>query len=216
MKEKRMKRPLAVQFRHTFIQIVVVSVFASIVTIMLSSVLTFLSLNKDIYPADYYEDQIPGIVSYVQKENVSLLEVSGQKGLAAMIKGNGIWYQVTDQDGNVIYGTLAEQPYTSKEDLFTNLLDKKVLRNGCYIETVPIEQEQGIRGAVILAYKIKPTFANMKGKILFAFFICSLLSPFLYLILFTLLFSRKFAGEINRPLELLSMASQKIKEKDLD
>lgn len=215
MKEKRMKRPLAVQFRHTFIQIVVVSVFASIVTIMLSSILTFLSLNKDIYPADYYEDQIPGIVSYVQKENVSLLEGSGQKGLAAMIKGNGIWYQVTDQDGNVVYGTLAEQPYTSKEDLFTNLLDKKVLRNGYYIESVPIEQEQEIRGAVILAYKIKPTFANMKGKILFAFFICSLLSPFLYLILFTLLFSRKFAGEINRPLELLSMASQKIKEKDL-
>ena len=99
MKEKRMKRPLAVQFRHTFIQIVVVSVFASIVTIILSSVLTFLSLDKDIYPADYYEDQIPGIVSYVRKENVSLLEVSGQKGLAALIKGNGIWYQVTDQDG---------------------------------------------------------------------------------------------------------------------
>ena len=69
-----------------------------------------------------------------------------------MIKGNGIWYQVTDQDGNVVYGTLAEQPYTSKEDLFTNLLDKKVLRNGYYIESVPIEQEQGIRGAVILAF----------------------------------------------------------------
>ena len=120
------------------------------------------------------------------KKMCLLLEVSGQKGLAAMIKGNGkYWYQVTDQDGNVVYGTLAEQPYTSKEDLFTNLLDKKVLRNGYYIESVPIEQEQEIRGAVILAYKIKPTFANMKGKscshfYLFSFVACFFISFFLH------------------------------------
>lgn len=216
MKEKRLKKSLAVQFRHTLMKIAVISVFASIATIILSAVLVLLSLNKDIYPADYYEDQIPEIKSYVQQEKTSLLEASGRNGLDAMIKGNGIWYQVTDQDGQVVYGTLTEQPYTSKEDLFANLLNKKVLRNGYYIETVPIEQGDEVQGTVILAYKIKTTFANGKGRILFVLFICSLLSPFIYIMIFTLLFSRKFAREINRPLELLSTAAQKIKEKDLD
>ena len=43
-----------------------------------------------------------------------------------------------------------------------------------------------------------------------------MLSPFLYFIIFTRLFSTLLVKKINLPLQLLIEASQKIKEKDLD
>ena len=47
----------------------------------------------------------------------------------------------------------------------------------------------------------------------FAAVILALCSPFLYIIGFTLLFSKVFAHKINQPLQLLIDASKKIQEK---
>ena len=44
----------------------------------------------------------------------------------------------------------------------------------------------------------------------------ALLSPFLYIVSFTLIFSRILAKKVNRPLQLLTDAAKKIKEKNLD
>lgn len=207
---------LATRFRYTFIKTIAVSVIASILTIALFSILFVFSLNKDIYPANYYEQQISGIASYVRERNEALLSASSQKALEATMKGDGILYQVVDADGNVIYGTLDKKPYKTKEELFNSFLNTTLLRNGYYIQTVPIEQDNKTEGAVLLAYTVKPTFINARGRVIFALFIISLLSPFLYIIVFTLWFSKKFAREINEPLQLLSDASHKIKDKDLD
>ena len=61
---------LAGKFRHMFILIIVSSIAASIITYVLAF---FLFLRSgDIYPANYYEQQVPGIQEYVKKENVAL------------------------------------------------------------------------------------------------------------------------------------------------
>lgn len=207
---------LAVRFRHTFIKTIAVCIVVSIFTIVLFSILFVFSLNKDIYPANYYEQQISGIVSYVRAKNTAMLSVSSQKALESTMKGGGILYQVVDADGDIIYGTMDKKPYVSKEELFNSFLNTTLLRNGYYIQTVPIEQNNKTEGAVLIAYTVKTTFINTRGQVIFAFFIISLLSPFLYIIGFLLWFSKKFAKEINKPLQLLSDASHKIKNKDLN
>lgn len=207
---------LVAQFRHTFILIIVSSILATLLTYML--VIGIFSLTKDIYPANYYERQIPGIEEYVYKDNMALLSQTSENRLSDIIQGDGMLYLVVDADGNTLYGTSLMKPFESKEELFADLVDKTVLRNGYYIHTVPIMDEIGeTKGAVLLFYQIKVTFANNTGRLVFLMIImAALLSPFLYIISFTLIFSRILAQKVNRPLQLLTDAANKIKEKNLD
>ena len=110
------------------------------------------------------------------------------------------------------------KPFESKEELFTDLVGQTVFRNGYYIYTVPIIDEIGeAQGAILLFYQIKVTFANNTGRLIFFIMILiALLSPFLYIVSFTLIFSRILAKKVNRPLQLLTDAAKKIKEKNLD
>lgn len=210
------KGSLSTRFRWTFVKTIAVSIVASILTIALFSALLVFSLNEDIYPANYYEQQVPGIASYVKEQDAALLRSSGQAGLEAVMKGSKMLYQVIDADAKVRYGTFNKHTFTSKEDLFDNFINTVQMSDGYYIQTVPIMQNNEIRGAVLLAYKIKPTFVNFKGQVIFTGFIVSFLSPFLYIIVSVFWFSKKFAKEINQPLQLLADASRKIREKDLD
>lgn len=214
--EKMKKSSLAIRFRYTFIKTVIASIIASIATIALFSALFVLSLNKDTYPADYYEQQIPGITAFVNECNGTILLPTNQKLLEDQIKGNGILYQVIDADGNVLYGSLDKNPYLSKDELFTTFVSQTVIRDGHYIKTIPITENNETKGAVLLAYIVKTTFVNPLGKIIYILFIASIFSPFFYIIIFTVLFSKKFAREINLPLELLLDAAHKIKAQNLD
>ncbi|HFL2601704.1 TPA: ATP-binding protein [Clostridioides difficile] len=63
---------------------------------------------------------------------------------------------------------------------------------------------------------MKITFANIRGRFVFAVIIMALFSPFLYIVGFTRWLSKRFVKNINQPLHLLIDASKKIKEKDLD
>ena len=206
---------LAGKFRHMFILIIVSSIAASIITYVLAF---FLFLRSgDIYQANYYEQQVPGIQEYVKKENVALFSEDGEAGLDATIQGDGLLYLVVDADGNVLYGTNPRRPYQSKEEIYEDFLDKTVLRDGYYIRTTAITDSEGeIKGAVLLSYQIKATYVNTRGKWTLIIVTMALFSPLLYIVVFTFWFSKSFAKSINRPLQLLIDASQKIKEKDLD
>lgn len=106
--------------------------------------------------------------------------------------------------------------FKTKEELFNNFINKTV-RKGGYIHTVPIKGDNGkIEGAVILFYQVKITFANSRGRFVFAVIIMALFSPFIYIVGFTRWLSKRFVKNINQPLHLLIDASKKIKEKDLD
>ncbi|HHQ5566487.1 TPA: ATP-binding protein [Clostridioides difficile] len=207
---------LITQFRHTFIFIIIASIVATVITYVFALYLYIHSLNKDIYPPNYYEQQVPRIEKYINEKNIALLSQSNEEGLKRTIRGDDMLYQVVDNNGNILYGTNPKKLFKTKEELFNNFINKTV-RKGGYIHTVPIKGDNGkIEGAVILFYQVKITFANIRGRFVFAVIIMALFSPFLYIVGFTRWLSKRFVKNINQPLHLLIDASKKIKEKDLD
>ncbi|CZR76217.1 Sensor histidine kinase YycG [Clostridioides difficile] len=207
---------LIAQFRHTFIFIIIASIVATVITYIFAIYLYIYSLNKDIYPPNYYERQVPRIEKYINEKNIALLSQSNEEGLKRTIRGDDMLYQVVDNNGNILYGTNPKKLFKTKEELFNNFINKTV-RKGDYIHTVPIKGDNGkIEGAVILFYQVKITFANIRGRFVFAVIIMALFSPFLYIVGFTRWLSKRFVKNINQPLHLLIDASKKIKEKDLD
>lgn len=207
---------LIAQFRRTFIFIIIASIVATVITYVFAIYLYIYSLNKDIYPPNYYERQVPRIEKYINEKNIALLSQSNEEGLKRTIRGDDMLYQVVDNNGNILYGTNPKKLFKTKEELFNNFINKTV-RKGGYIHTVPIKGDNGkIEGAVILFYQVKITFANIRGRFVFAVIIMALFSPFLYIVGFTRWLSKRFVKNINQPLHLLIDASKKIKEKDLD
>ncbi|HBF7897963.1 HAMP domain-containing histidine kinase [Clostridioides difficile] len=207
---------LIAQFRRTFIFIIIASIVATVITYVFAIYLYIYSLNKDIYPPNYYERQVPRIEKYINEKNIDLLSQSNEEGLKRTIRGDDMLYQVVDNNGNILYGTNPKKLFKTKEELFNNFINKTV-RKGGYIHTVPIKGDNGkIEGAVILFYQVKITFANSRGRFVFAVIIIALFSPFIYIVGFTRWLSKRFVKNINQPLHLLIDASKKIKEKDLD
>jgi signal transduction histidine kinase len=172
---------------------------------------------KVIYPANYYEKQIPGIEEYIRQRNTALLMQSSQNSLEKFIPGNGISYQVIDGECNLLYGTIKERIIQNREQLYSRI-NTTVGWKGHYIRTVPIVENDGkIFGAVLLSYQIKTSYVgNTANWWLTPLMIIILLSPFIYITVFTLIFSKLFTNNINKPLQLLMEASRKIKGKDLD
>ncbi|WP_333953539.1 hypothetical protein [Clostridioides difficile] len=172
---------LTAQFRRTFIFIIIASIVSTVITYVFALYLYIYSLGKDIYPPNHYELQIPRIEKYINEKNIALLSQSNEEGLKRTIRGNDMLYQVVDDNGNILYGTNPKKPFKTKEELFNNFINTTV-RNGGYIYTVPIKGDNGkIEGSVILFYQVKITFANSRGRFVFAVIIIALFSPFLYI-----------------------------------
>ncbi len=209
-------RPLVTQFRLTFIRIIAVSILATTATYLFAAVLYGRLEYGRIYPANYYENRIPEVESYIRRENARLLLREGEEGLKNAIGGEGMPYQVLDNKCNVLYGTNREKIFSSKGQLYNNL-NKTLRRQGRYIYTAPVIDDNGdIKGAVVLSYQLKPTYPKGNGGWIKLIFTIVLLSPFVYIIVFTQIFSKRFAGNINKPLNMLTEASHKIKQRDLD
>lgn len=96
---------LIAQFRHTFIFIIIASIVATVITYVFALYLYIHSLNKDIYPPNYYERQVPRIEKYINEKNIALLSQSNEEGLKRTIRGDDMLYQVVDNNGNILYGT---------------------------------------------------------------------------------------------------------------
>lgn len=210
-------RPLITQFRLTFTLIVLASIAATVVTYTLAVILYMSIQYKVIYPANYYEKQIPGIEEYIRQNNTALLMQSSQNSLEKLIPGNGISYQVIDGECNILYGTIKERIIQNQEQLYGNI-NTTVGWKGHYIRTVPIVENDGkISGAVLLSYQIKMSYVEKSANWwVTPLMIVILLSPFIYIIIFTLVFSKFLTNNMNKPLQLLMDASRKIKGKDLD
>lgn len=211
---------LSAQFRRTLFLIIITSVLASLITYA-GMIMFFIRAlnNNNIYGENYYEQQIPEIEKYIHKKNTTILSPSNAEDLNNMIHGDGLFYQVVDNDSNFIYGTYEKQVFKTKEELFSKL-NTKIMDSGNFVKVVPVIDESGkIEGAVLFAYQLKLTYANGNENVHWKddrVIMIALLSPFIYIIGFTILFSRILAKNINRPLKLLMDSSQKIKEKNLD
>ncbi|MGN7760751.1 ATP-binding protein [Paenibacillus sp. 22594] len=211
------KKPLKTQFQLAFTYIILSSVVATVITYALAVLLFMRVENKLVYPANHYEKRLPAIESYILQEQTALLALSARTALEAAIPGEGITYQVVDGNAHILYGTLDNVQIHGRTELY-KLLNTTMGIQSRYVHTVPvIDTEGAVKGAVLLSYALKPTYVNESGNMwMTVIFIGALVSPFLYILLFSLLFSRLVAGNINKPLRLLMEAARKIKEKDLD
>ena len=204
-------RSLVKSFRRTFVMILISGILATLITYIIAILLYFGIQNIGKYPENFYEKQIPKIEAYIHEKNTDLLYVRGESGLNNIIRGNGIMYQVLNSDCEVLYGTYKERIFSDTDKLIDKINITFVLK-GRIAYIVPIGNGTKIEGAVILLYKLGNPYKNI--RIIIA--VIAMLSPFLYFIIFTRLFSTSLVKKINFPLQLLIEASQKIKEKDLD
>lgn len=210
-------RPLKTQFQLTFALIILTSIAATIITYAAAAVL-YVSLEyQKVYPADYYEKQLPEIEDYIRKENTALLMLSAKDSLEKKIPLQGIGYQVLDGKCNILYGTIKEKIIQDTSQLYTQINIRTEWQKH-FLNTVPIIGNDGrISGAVLLSYQIKMSYTeNSNVWWLTLLFIVALISPFLYIVVFTLVFSRIFTDNINKPLQFLMDASHKISQKDID
>jgi len=191
--------------------ILISGILATLITYIIAILLYFGIQNIGKYPENFYEKQIPKIEAYIHEKNMDLLYVRGESGLNNIIRGNGIMYQVLNSDCEVLYGTYKERVFSDTDKLIDKINTTFVLK-GRFAYIVPIGNGTNIEGAVILLYKLGNPYKNI--RIIIA--VIAMLSPFLYFIIFTRLFSTSLVKKINFPLQLLIEASQKIKEKDLD
>ena len=213
---KMENRPLVTQFRLSFARIVIASILATVVTYILAAVLYSRATFRVIYPANYYEQQIPELDAYIREKNTALLSRSGEKGLQSVIHGDGMSYQVLNKDGSRIYGTNHKNVFKNKQELFSRL-NTTFRHGGRYTHVVPIVDPNGkIQGAVTLSYRLRMSYIGNSGRLVNAVLMAAIFSPFLYIIGFTVLYSRMFVRNIHHPLQILMDASRKIREKNLD
>lgn len=208
-------RSLVTGFRLTFAWIVISSMIATVITYGLVALIYMKNQYNSVYPANYYEQQIPGIDAFIRTKNMELLSAFNAEELSKAIRGDGIIYQVLDSKGEILYGTNKEKLFTDKKEILDKV-NTTFIRNGNFIHVVPIINDGNMVGAVTLSYQLRMSYSENNGFWLAAVIIIALLSPFLYVIGFTLLFSKIFVKTINAPLQLLMEAAQKIKEKNLD
>lgn len=207
------RKSIKTQFIVIFTAIILTSIIATIVTYFVGFII-FTSIEyKKIYPANYYEKKIPDIENYIRRKGESLLNIKEKSNIEKIIPSQGITYQIIDQNGDILYGTESQKFLNNKEDLYKKINTNQGL-NGRYVHIVPIIDKHGkIAGAVLLYYKLVPYYQSTAIKLIFTVI---LLSPFLYIIFFAILFSKKFVRDIKKPIDMLIEASEKIKQKNLD
>lgn len=211
------RKPLKSQFVITFILVIISSLIATIVTYYAGYIVYVKIEYKKIYPANYYEKKIPDIEDYIRNRGTVILNPEEKKSLEKIIPLEGVSYQVMDTNGNKIYGTDNQRIIKNKEEFYLKM-NTNIGMKGKYINLIPVIDSNGkIDGGVALSYTLTPHYVSTPDKIwIIPLFIVVVFSPFIYIVIFTLLFSRKFANNIGKPVNMLIDASKKVKDKDLD
>jgi signal transduction histidine kinase len=201
----------------TIVLIVLSSLLATIATYAAGIFLFKYLEYKSIYPANYYEAQLPDIETYLRQQNTALLESGAQEMLEQVIPLEGMDYQVLDAKGERLYGSVVGTFFQQPGELYQRL-NTTFAAKGKYVRTVPIVNGQGdLSGAVLLAYELQVSPANESGRIWIAvLFTATVIAPFVYFVLAIIFFSKRFAGRINQPLQMLMEAANQIKRKNLD
>jgi len=210
-------KPLKSQIRLTIVLIIVTSLLATIVTYAAGIVLFGYLLNRNLNPANYYEAQLPDIEAYIGEQGAALLDPDARERLEGVIPLEGIDYQVFDAAGNRLYGS-SGAAYVARPEELIRRLNTTFTAKGRFVRAVPVTGEAGgLAGAVLLAYEIRVTPADGGGRLWIPVLGAGLIAtPFVWFVLALLLFTRRFAARVNRPLAMLMEAANRIRDRNLD
>ncbi|WNQ10106.1 HAMP domain-containing sensor histidine kinase [Paenibacillus aurantius] len=215
------RQPLKRQLILTFVWILLLSAVCSAAAMV--SGFWWLTRSSWFQPANAYENQLPAIKDYVRSQHDRILDPASRPELEKRIPSEGIQYQVTDTTGRPIYGTLAERAIPGQAALLEQLnrtaaADPSFGFGGRFREVMPLSSAGGEwKGAILLQYKLEATASG--GSVLWAKAALALLflvSPFLFITLFTYLFAGRFGRRLARPVQELIEASKRIRDQDLD
>lgn len=172
--------------------------------------------NKLVNEANYHDKNSYIVQTYVREHGAQVIDPSFKEQLEKNAPIGDIKYEITDKTGSIIYGNTTEKLISSQGDLITKI---NTTSNESNIITryVPLFDNEGnLLGSFVVKYPIKVTIANNSNTMYSYILLIFLASPFIFIIIYSLIFGSKFAKNINKPLTQLIDASNKIKTNDLD
>ncbi|MEE0510387.1 MAG: HAMP domain-containing sensor histidine kinase [Peptococcaceae bacterium] len=211
-------RSLEGGMRRTLMAILAATVAATLVTYVAAGVVFVVLQDRYIQPANYSEQQVENVETLVDTAGAALLQADAAALLDEAVGDSALTYQVVDADGNTLYGTYQSDRALDRQTLLKEINTAKGEAEG-YVHTIPIFDAQGtFLGAVRCEYDFQLRFNRTEAlsRLVAVFFVLALVSPLLYLFLFSWLFSRRFAASIRTPLEMLRSAVEKIQARELD
>lgn len=212
-KERSIKNTFA---RH-FVSILAFSLVATLLTWGFLVLLLGYLFNRNVaHPANHYEAQIPAITQYAKTHGDSIIDKRGQASLEKLIPSQGMKYLVVSPAGETMYGDLQIRESLDRQTIIARLNQTHSSLNQAVKYTPVLSQNGEFIGALLLGYHLKVTAADpahnpMVTIGLLIFF----LTPFLYIILFTFIFGRRFSRMIGTPLQQLLRGAEMIKAKNL-
>lgn len=202
---------------YSSILILVCTAAASLLTWVGSIIYISSSYPGAPNPANYYESQLPDIHKFVDHQKEKILEPAMKTKLEKIIPTEGMDYQIINQSGHIVYGTLKKRMIDTHIQLIKKLNTQDHL-DGNVIRYYPIINEnQSLKGAIVLSYRISFLSANPNHKFLAALLqYGSLIAPLIYLALFTFLFGKRLGKRIEPPIASLIEGAKRIQQQDLD
>lgn len=208
MKRKSLKR----EFISAFIKILLFSFILSVISI----IIWLKGIQIFYYPANYYERQLSEIIHEINENHQDVLNKSFQDNMNEIIPVDGISYQVLDLEGNIVYGNMKNPIIEDTRTLYENLNSVFSLGGNDFARVTPIFNENNdIIGSIIFKYSIR-TSPRTNNNSIYRLSNLIIFTPFVYIVVFTIFYSRRLSKNISEPINLLMESSEKIKNKDLD
>ena len=206
------KYKLGKQIQLSFLGILLCTLISTILTM----ILFFVIARSIAYPANYYDKQIPSIMTYVQEHADSILTGAQQGELDSQLDLNQMTYSIVNFETDVIYGNQEDVIY-DEQVLISKLNTRESDSRNNFTTYMPIINSSGIlEGCFVITYPIKMTPIVNQQLIFGIIFLILFSLPFIYLTLFMYLFGKGLKSNIMDPLLKLQKAANHIKSNDLD
>ena len=169
-----------------------------------------------LYPANYYDQQLPKWIDYVNHHSSELLNGHGEEELNQLLDFEDVTYQVINFEKNESDGTSEVKEGTKQQLLLKiNTRDIDFYNNTKhYIPLLTSTDELG--GCIIITYPIR-MISIQNNSLIYSFFsLCFLSLPFLFLGFYMWLFGRKLRINILVPIRKLTWAAKNINNNNLE
>nr|WP_276576055.1 HAMP domain-containing sensor histidine kinase [Oceanirhabdus seepicola] len=203
------------QFSYTFFLIILCSLLTLVIEIIVFS--AYVIQDTKILPANHFEKIVPKIENTVSENKEKVVDVSFEEVMNNIAPREGIKYIVLNNKGKYLYGNTGIDIFPNGEVLekeWIKRLNTKDVISNVVTKYIPIiDDNNNLIGEFVLQYKLKVTYKDKGIKdILWGI----LLSPFIIVVVFTIIFGRRLSKNIKEPLGILTEATEKIKNNNLD
>ncbi|MEG0050778.1 MAG: ATP-binding protein [Terrisporobacter sp.] len=206
------------QFMYSLISVIIFSLISSFL-VSASVLILFLGrdyFNQEANDLDYYKKEVNQIEKYIDEKGEILLNKVSKEKLENIINPNKIQYEVISLNNKSTYGNIEDKTEINKKELLKKI-NKKDIELDNTKEYLPIFNENNdLVGCMLLSYNSGSGQIAQSAYNNFIVLGVTYLSPFIFIIIYTLVFGKSFSKNINNQFKRLMDASEKIKNQDLD